>query len=1035
MEETVRQAAAVFGPEVDAPGWARALRARLDTAPDPETARRLAADVLAGVDPAALAERAAASGGAEALAALLGAVCGVAPFLSRFLRSHPEWLLELLADDLSLARRREDLTQRLDAALRHAGDDDASLVLRRFKYFELTRLTARDCAAQWVPLEHSGTTLGEISQLADVLLDRALRIARARVRDARGPACWTGAAGESVALGFCVLGLGKLGGEELNYSSDVDVVYVYEAPSGPLRDGPGDLSPPEYFTRVAREFGTLVNDTGAEGFLYRVDVELRPEGASGALVVSDEVLAGYYEVRAAAWEKAAFMKARPVAGDSKLGWRAIRAVDPMIYASSMDYSAVQDIRMLKEKVALVHAPDNSAGAAAESEGGDMNPAGFNVKLGPGGIRDVEYLAQSLQLLYGGRVPQLRNRSTQQAIRSLADAGLLPAERATQLDDAYLFLRRVENRLQMEAERQTHVLPGDAEGLQRLALAFGLQDREDASALEQFEPSLTSHRQEVLDLISRAVSPDGSARIFQLFAHNVPRLTDFPTSRRMIETLAEHFAREIDASADPQRALNNLDRFISGAGARRFYYELLLDRPELVRRLASLFGASNYLSATLARHPVLIESLFHDPATLLLTLDQLREDMASLMRDADGSSGSEGRSAGEAQLDALRRFCHRQVLNVGLLDIDNAISREEAEGALTQIAEVCIEESLAFARRALAERYRGGGSLQEADVRGFRFLVVGMGKLASRALSYGSDLDLIFLFDSEDPSASTRLEAQAYTVKLAQRFISALQTRTAEGFCYEIDARLRPSGNQGALVVSLDSFRRYHGLAGEAPPGGGADVWERQALLRSRSIAGDEKLALAFLAARSEILCQPTPDDLASQIHHVRLRMEHEIAKETGQRRDFKTGRGGLLDVESVVQCLQLQHGQQYRDLLVPHRMERHLATLRENALIAQDDAAILLAGWNFLQRLGSRLRIVENRSISDLDEERGDLDGLAIRLGYDTPRFAGGARRELLRDYRAHTEAVRRVYVRLFEGTEGIEASGAERSDDDGEPG
>ena len=1011
---------AILGPGAEAPEWARALRARLAVAPDPNAAARLAAEALGEIEPQRLAEVLTPPNRPESLARILSAICGTAPFLARFLKRRPLQLLELLCDDLSIPRDPETLRQRLAEALSDAQESgsDPALALRRFKYFELMRLTARDCSAEWVPLAESGVTLAEISSLADALLESALRISSDRMRELRGPARWTTPDGGTVEPGFCVLGLGKLGSQELNYSSDVDLVYVYEATQGPLSGGPAGLSPLEYFTRIARDFGTLVSASGAEGFLYRVDVELRPEGAAGALVVSDEALAQYYEVRAAAWEKAAFMKARPVAGDFELGWRAIRSVDPMIYSSSMDFSAVQGIRTLKEKVALANSPGRSSGStgsigsSGESNASDLKAPGFNVKLAPGGIRDVEYLAQSLQLLYGSRIPHLRTRSTQRALHGLAEAGLLPPAQATQLCDAYLFLRRVENRLQMEAERQTHSLPTDAAGLQRVALAVGFRNHgnggnhgngEESSAKEEFEACLLAHRSATLELIGRTLAPSGSARIFELFAQNVPRLIEFPTSRRMIEALAEQFAREIDASADPQRALNNLDRFIAGAGGRHFYYELLLDRPELVRRLASLFGASNYLSSTLARHPVLLESLFHDPATLLLGGDQLRADMASLSREAREASGDE-RPSDEAQLDALRRFHHRQVLNVGLLDIDRVVSRVEAEEALSEIAEVCVEESLDFARGAMSARY--------PNASGFHFLVVGMGKLASRALSYGSDLDLIFLFDSQDGR-----DAQEYTVKLAQRLISALQTMTAEGFCYEIDARLRPSGNQGALVVSIDAFRRYHGLTSEAPLGGSADVWERQALLRSRAIAGTDELARAFESARLEILSQATPDDLAARIHHIRTRMEKELAKETSARHDFKTGRGGLLDVESLVQCLQLQHGAKHPSLLQPHRIEVHLETLRQLRLLSEADADTLRAGWQFLLTLGSRLRIVENRSISDLDEERGDLDGLALRLGYDAPRHAGGARRELLRDYRQHTDAIRRIYTRMFEPT------------------
>jgi glutamate-ammonia-ligase adenylyltransferase len=282
----------------------------------------------------------------------------------------------------------------------------------------------------------------------------------------------------------------------------------------------------------------------------------------------------------------------------------------------------------------------------------------------------------------------------------------------------------------------------------------------------------------------------------------------------------------------------------------------------------------------------------------------------------------------------------------------------------------------------------------------------MGKLASRELTYGSDLDVIFLYDAPETDDAGPLLAQEYYVRLAQKLIWALQTHTQQGACYQIDARLRPSGNQGMLVTSLSSFAHYHS--------GSAQVWERQALLRARPIAGDARLAAAFMAERAAILARPLPADVGAEIHRIRLRMETELAHETTKRRDFKTGRGGILDVESVVQFLQLRHGPAHPALFEVDTIAAHLERLPRLGLLAPDDAAALQRGWQFLHRLSSRLRIVENRSISDLDEERGDLEGLARRLGYTSPQRAGGARRALLEDYRQRTGDIRAVYSRVL---------------------
>jgi glutamate-ammonia-ligase adenylyltransferase len=288
-----------------------------------------------------------------------------------------------------------------------------------------------------------------------------------------------------------------------------------------------------------------------------------------------------------------------------------------------------------------------------------------------------------------------------------------------------------------------------------------------------------------------------------------------------------------------------------------------------------------------------------------------------------------------------------------------------------------------------------------------FLVVGMGKLATYEITYGSDLDVIFLYDVEGADEERLLHAQEFFVRLAQKLIWALRTRTSEGVCYDIDARLRPSGNQGMLVTSLSAFDRYHAES--------AAVWERQALLRARPVAGAPSLRDSFEKARRVIMQRPLPGNVREEIHRLRVRMEKERAHEGTRRRDFKTGRGGLIDVESVVQCLQLLHCAEHEELTEVTPTATQLERLHTLGLLAGADARVLRAGWDFLRRLASRLRIVANRSISDLDEERGDLDALARRLGYDAPYGAGGARRALLDDYRMHTSAIRAVYLKVFE--------------------
>ncbi len=823
--------------------------------------------------------------------------------------------------------------------------------------------------------------LSELAHLADALLAAALERAAARIARRVGPPHWALPHGGVVHPRFAVLGMGKLGGEELNYSSDVDLIYVLDAssPAGDatLIEGPGGCTPIEYFSRIAQEFARLVSEPTPQGFLYRIDLDLRPEGQSGPLVVPDVMLTRYYDGWAATWEKAAFMKARPVAGDLSFGWRVIRSIDPMIYRSAMDFAGVAAIKAMKDQI-----------ERAEGRSG----AAFNLKLGAGGIRDIEFVAQALQLLYGGRMRDVRGRSTQAALTALAQVGVLPRAECEALRSAYAFLRRAENRLQMEGERQVYRLPTDARGQSRLARAMGFYGPDATAA---FIRALEAHRGAVRTAFAGWSAEEGAAQLLDLLQRSVPSLLGEPVTRGQIEQLAAKFAHAIAASPDPERAMNNLERFMRGIGPRSVYYGLLVDRPELVERLAALFAASEYLSAYLISHPRLIEPIFDDPGALVPSRERLRAGLEQIRQDlAAERPGDEV----ECALDALRRFHNRELVNIGLLDLAEQITPAAADDGLTVLAETCVQGALELARNELARR----GTRPAPG----EFLVVAMGKLASRELTYGSDLDLIFLYDVEGGDDAAALTAQEYSVRLAQKFIWALQTRTSEGICYQIDARLRPSGNQGLLVSSLASFVHYHRRR--------AQVWERQALLRARPVAGDPALAAAFCAERHTILRQPAGADIGAEIHRIRERMETELAHETVHRRDFKTGRGGMLDIESVVQFLQLRHGRAHAELLEIDTIPSHLARLARLRLLAPADASVLQRGWDFLHRLSSRLRIVENRSISDLDEERGDLESLARRLGYTSPQRAGGARRALLDDYRRHTGDIRTIYSKVL---------------------
>ncbi|HYD49111.1 MAG TPA: hypothetical protein VEB21_12220, partial [Terriglobales bacterium] len=608
-----------------------------------------------------------------ALLRLLARLVVHAPFLAPVLAAQPQWLLDLTGDDLARPRGAETYRAELEEELAASSETQAPQILRRFKYRSLVRITARELSPELIPDSREPEVLAEISALADVLLQAALRLADQRTRERFGLPAGSGEVAE-----FVILGLGKLGAAELNYSSDVDLVYVFEAAGGGTLAE--KVAPVEYYTRLAQELGRIVAAQGPDGFLYRVDLELRPEGKQGALVIADSAFLQYYDTWAATWEKAAAMKARPVAGDLAFGWRLIRSLGPMLYRTSVDYDSIAAITDLKNLTAAAY----------------TDPDAFDIKRGSGGIRDVETIAQALQLVHGGQIPQVRRRGTEAALQGLAEVGVLQRGDADALLAAYRFLRRLEHRVQMIGERQTHSFPAAPEERAQLGRSLGYH-KDPAVQLEQ---ALAQHRATVEELLRRLFPEDTADRIMGFFASRIPDLLAHSAGRDAMQELAAHFAREIEGGPNPQRGLNNLERFTAGIGHRRFYYELLLDRPELVPRLATLFATSEHLSSYLATYPRLIEPIFEDPTVLLLDRPQLEANFAALSRQLAAEHGG---SDSETQLDTLRLFHHRELVNVGLLDIVGEVSRREAETALTDIAEVCLDHALALAHEQLAQR--------------------------------------------------------------------------------------------------------------------------------------------------------------------------------------------------------------------------------------------------------------------------------------------------------------------------------------------
>jgi glutamate-ammonia-ligase adenylyltransferase len=993
----------------------------LPGAADPAAAEVALGRVAEALPPSTLEAALAAPEGPRALVTL----CGASPFLADRLAADPslvEWLLLSEgrvapgAPTTPALGRQPGADELVGAVLPELGLEGGAAeppsaetlmaALRRLKRREILRIAARDLLG----LADLPATAAALADLAEAALEAAWRGVDARLaRDYGRP-----------DAEFAVVGMGKLGGRELNFSSDVDLIYVCSTLQGQT-PGPRVVSTEVYFTRLAEGITRAMGAVTQDGFVFRVDLRLRPEGGVGGLVTGLRNAELYYEGWGQTWERAALVKARPVAGSRGLGDAFLRMVEPFVYRRYLDFTAIEEIRALKRRIDAEVRRGGQAGSNSplwrgESPAARASAAAGNVKLGIGGIREVEFFVQALQLIHGGRQPSVRRRGTLEALGALAGRGLVRERDARALADAYVFLRTVEHRIQVVAERQTHVLPSDA------GETLGLARRCGFPSVEAFRARLAEATASVSSvyrgLFREAGENAGEARWQELLAgdleggevearlaslgfaeprrarENLRRLREgartraSERSRRRLGQLAPRLLAEVTASPDPDMALGKLEAFIDAVGARSTYYALLQENPGTLALLVKLFGTSEFLANLLIRRPELLDALLAPEA------HPARKSAEAMAAELDAALAEAPDH--EARLDALRRFRHLEVLRVGLADVAGALDTFEVTDQLSALAEACLRAALRLAAGALRPRY---GEPTTGHV------VVGLGKLGGREMNYASDLDLLLIYGEPGETAAgppaRALTHHEYFARLLQRTVSLLATPTREGIAYQVDTRLRPSGNQGPLVTSAAGFERYHEES--------AALWERQALIKARVVAGDPGLARRVEAIVARFVYERAlPPDAAAEIARLRSRMERELANEGRGRYNIKLGRGGLVDVEFLVQYLQLVHGRERPGVRTPGTLEA-VGRLEAAGALPGADAAALAGSYRFLRRLENRLRIVHDRSINDLAGSGPELEKLARRLGVEG---AGGGGDGLLAEYVRHTEAVRALYQR-----------------------
>ncbi|HEX6994023.1 MAG TPA: bifunctional [glutamate--ammonia ligase]-adenylyl-L-tyrosine phosphorylase/[glutamate--ammonia-ligase] adenylyltransferase [Gammaproteobacteria bacterium] len=897
----------------------------------------------------------------DALARDAGKVVTVSDFAVAVLERHAAALVERLADDSALEAAA--LAARLDLA--GLGDADAMARLRRVRNVEMARLAWRDLAGL-ATIEQS---LGDLSTLADALIRAALAHATERLEPRFGrPVDERGAPAP-----LLVLAMGKLGGRELNFSSDVDLVFLH--PDNVRLDG-RDADPVEYYRRLAQTLIRLLDQTTDDGFALRVDTRLRPFGQSGPLVVGVSAFEAYLVQHARDWERYAYVKARLLTGEAHASSVFDEILTPYVYRRYLDYGVFDALRQMKRLIEQ---------EVARKEMVD------HVKLGPGGIREIEFVVQAFQLVRGGRDPRLRTPSLLDALPLLATERELGPAAAERLGAAYRYLRTVENRLQAMDDRQTHVLPADAEARARLAYALGEPD------WAAFAERLAVHRAAVEREFERIAwdgrgarrgDDDGAlaqqaweagdiAAILagtplagnEAVARELEALRTGGLYRRMDEQSRRRLAAVVIGTIgplaeqpDPEETLRRVLSVYQAVCRRSAYLALLNENAPALERLVSLAGQSAMLARRIAEHPLLLDELLD---ARILEQPPTREELAEMLERRVARAGHDV----EARLEAMREFQRTAVFRVAIADRLGHLPLMKVSDRLTDIAELVLEFALETAWAELVAKHGVPMYGEPPALREAGFAVIGYGKLGGLELGYSSDLDLVFLHDSagshQETTGPAVLDNARFFSRLVQRLIHFLTIQTSSGRLYEVDTRLRPSGRAGLMVASLDNFRRYQRSE--------AWVYEHQALLRSRSLAGSRSIRAAFEAERREILIHHVARDrLKDEIAKMRARMRAELSLGGPDRFDLKQDAGGIADIEFLVDYLVLRHAAEHPELVEHPDNVRQIEGLAAAGLLDPDRAERLKAAYLALRQrvhalaLDERGRVVDAAELADV---------------------------------------------------------------------
>jgi glutamate-ammonia-ligase adenylyltransferase len=859
--------------------------------------------------------------------------------------------------------------------------------LRRWRTREMVRIAWRDLAG-FAAIEQ---TLLEQSAFAQSAIQQAHRHARRILVQRHGVP--RSASGTAQVL--IVVGMGKLGGGELNFSSDIDLVFLF--PEAGDTDGARSLANEDFFTRLGQLLIRLLETRTAEGYLFRVDMRLRPFGDSGALVASFSAFEDYLQGQGRDWERYAWVKARPMTGEGEYARIYDSAVRPFVYRRYLDYGVFESLRDMK--------------AMIEREVERRDVAG-NVKLGPGGIREIEFLAQSLQLLRGGREPWLRTPSLLKVLPLLDRSRLLPPGVATELRAAYEFLRLIENRLQERADEQTHTLPVLPAEQNRLAEAMALADWPALMArLDAHRERVRRHFRAVVfgasesdascgvsvDLESPDEAGGGDAAALAVGLKRISWSVDpEPAAQRLAQLRGAGFVRRLDAAgrrrlqlllpqmlmliapvADPDATLERVLKIIEAIGKRSAYYALLNERADARARLVAICGYGDFLVRQIAINPLLLDELIDE--RLFEALPGREELLQELDLEVDPMQEEDP----ERQVEALRHFQQAAVFRVAVADLSGRLPLMRVSDRLTDIAELIIQRVVDLSLRQICAQWGVPMCGEGPQRRPVAICVIGYGKLGGRELGYGSDLDVVFLHDSvgerQETDGPKSIDNQLFFLRLAQRILHLLTMHSAAGRLYEVDVRLRPSGKGGLLVSSFATFGEYQKRE--------AWTWEHQALLHARAVAGDPGLRARFEALRVEVLRHNVKrEGLRAEVRRMRERMRRELSRSGRDQFDIKQDAGGVADIEFLAQYWALAWALRYPPLVTFSDTIRQLESVASADLVPQASVDILTAAYRAYRERTHRMSLEGGANVVPANQfarERAAVTGIWQRAMVD----------------------------------------------------